>query len=188
MTRESRRTPLLACLSALCATLASAPASEAQEDCTLRASTSWAPEGQPALLVEAFSDGPACAQAVVTLVIRGADGAALYAEAFVAAWNFLLRDADTPDRMEVALRRWIDPHEFNLASAAALPEWPAGSDGPGGEFPFYPAEIYNDRDSYEALRAADLPLYCVVAGAESGLCLVYVDGRIEEVGRQSFPG
>lgn len=182
------RTGTLALAAALCAALPAAPDAAAQEGCTAQAAQTWAAAGQPAFTLEAFASGPTCADAVATLVIRTEDGAALYAEAFVAAWNFMLREATTPAQMEDALQRWIDPAEFNVGSTGALPEWAPDTDRPAGEFPFYPSEIYAYRDSYEELRAANLPLYCVVAGSESGLCVVYLDGRIDEVGRQSFPG
>ena len=175
---------------ALCAVLppAGPAALAASPGCAARATRVWTAKDQPALTVEAFADGPDCARAVVTLVVRQAGGSALWAQAFVAGYNFVLRDGTTTKTMQAALRRWIDPAELHLGSTGALPEWAADAEAPGGEFPFHPSEIYANRDDYEALRREDRPLLCVVSGTESILCAVYEDERIDEVGYQSFPG
>jgi len=168
--------------------LAATGAHAASAGCAARASQVWSAPDQPDLTVEAFSDGPTCAQAVVTIAVRESDGRPAWAQAFVAADNFVLREGSTPRKMQAALQRWLDPAEVQLDSTAALPEWAPDAAGPGGEFPFRPSETYAGRDDYEALREAGLPLLCVVSGNESMVCLIYRDGRLDEVGYQSFPG
>jgi hypothetical protein len=168
--------------------LAGGSALAADNGCAARASRDWSPADQVALTVEATADGPSCALAVVTLAVRAEDGTPVWAQAFVAADNFILREGTAKKAMQSALRRWIGGEESPFASTAALPEWAPDAEAPGGEFPFRPSEVYANRDDYEALRAADLPLLCVVAGGESFLCAVYQDGFIDVVGTQSFPG
>jgi hypothetical protein len=153
------------------------------------ASRSWdlGPE-RPSLTIEVFAIGSTCANATATLVIRDADGMPVWADAFVVAWNFMLRDATSADEMEHALQRWIDPAESSMHSTGALPAWAPEANNPGEEFPFVPSQTYGYREDYESLRAEDLPLFCLVSGGESILCLVHGDGWIDEVGHQSFPG
>jgi hypothetical protein len=101
----------------------------------------------------------------------------------------VLAQAHDQDAMRTALNEWIDPaHNTTMQTTSALPDWPANADAPAsGEFPFYP-ESYVDRDSYIALREADVPLLCYVQGMESMACLALRDGQLEKVGVQSFPG
>lgn len=177
-------------LGAVCLTGALLPGARAsaQEGCAARVSQEWAADG-PSLTLSGFSDGPTCADAVATLVIRAADGAPLWAGTFVATDNFLLRDASSPEAMAAALGEVIDTAVFSASTTATLPEWPDGADRPAaGEFPFYPSELYAYRDNYVALRDAGAPYLCIVAGIESALCVAFYEDRIDEVGIQSFPG
>jgi hypothetical protein len=160
----------------------------AQEGCASSVSQDWTAPGLPGFTIEAFADGPTCADAVAVLVIRDASGAAVWAQAFIAAYNFLLREATTPEAMESALEEWVVTPATSAQTTSSLPEWSADSEQPGGEFPLYPSELYSDRDYYAALRAADAPLLCVISGTESALCVAYTHERIDEVGYQSFPG
>ena len=73
-------------------------------------------------------------------------------------------------------------------STADLPVWPAGADAPdAGEFPFYVEEGF-DRTGYEGMRAADRAMFCYVQGMESLACVAAVDGRLDKIGVQTFPG
>jgi len=155
--------------------------------CRVNASHVWTAEGQE-YTVGASTTGPDCERAVATLVVRDADGRALWTDAFAVEHVFGLRDARDPADMETALRDWVSYENTTMATSSALPEWPQGADGPqNGEFPFYP-EPYFDRDGYTALRALDAPMLCYVQGMESIACLALEGGRLEKVGVQVFPG
>lgn len=156
--------------------------------CDARAANAWT-AGDAQYSVEATSAGPDCARAVATFVVRDASGAPLYAEAHLAQHVMVLADAADAAAMEAALGEWTNPANSTVMnSTAALPDWPARANGPeNGEFPFYPAEGA-DRDSYLALRQANVPLLCYVHGMESMACLALRDGQLEQVGVQTFPG
>jgi hypothetical protein len=189
VTRTAARRLALAVIGCAAVAIGALPSTDAlAAGCAARASQTWSAADQPELTVEAVADGPTCAQAVVTIAVRDGDGAVAWTQAFIAADNFVLREGSTPKTMQAALRRWLDPGQLKLGSTAELPEWAEDAPAPGGEFPFSPSEIFASREDYEALREADRPLLCLVSGNESALCLVYLVGRLDEVGIQSFPG
>jgi ABC-type Fe3+-hydroxamate transport system substrate-binding protein len=163
-------------------------AQTADAGCTIAAANTWQ-AGETAFTIEGVTTGPDCEQAVATLIIRNAEGAAIYAEAHITEEIMTLAPAHDVAAMRTALAEWIDPaNNTTMLSTSALPEWPEDADMPAsGEFPFYPAEGY-DRETYTALRAANLPLYCYVQGMESLACLSYGDNGIEKIGVQAFPG
>jgi len=172
---------------AVCALWGTAPAL-AQDGCVAQAAQEWSAAGR-ALTLSAHADGPTCADAVATLVIRDASGAPLWAHAFVTSWNFQLRDAATPAEMQAALQEWLDSAVSWAATTSTLPQWPEGADRPdGGEFPFYPSEAYSYRDNYMSLRADDVPFLCVVSGSESAWCIAFHPDWADDIGIQSFPG
>ena len=171
--------------------LACTPAEEVDvmsEGCDARAVSEWAAEGA-SYSIEATSVGPDCERAVATLIIRDSSGRPLFANAHLSAQVMTLAAARAPAAMQGALAEWIDPAaNSTMAGSGALPDWPANADAPAnGEFPFYPALGY-DRAGYEDLRAANAPLFCYVQGMESLACVALRDGRIEEIGVQTFPG
>jgi hypothetical protein len=45
-----------------------------------------------------------------------------------------------------------------------------------------------DRDSYEQVRVAKVPVFCYVQGMESLACVVLKDGGMSKIGLQTFPG
>lgn len=159
------------------------------EGCAARATAQWNTSADPNASVEAFTTGPDCARAVATLIVRNGSGAPLYSATHIPSQVMTLAQGSTPQAMQTALAEWIDPaSNTTMQTSAALPEWPANADSPqNGEFPFYPADGYN-RDLYNQVRDANVPLYCYVQGMESSNCLALRDGALEEVGLQSFPG
>ncbi len=148
--------------------------------CTAAARSTW-----QGLAVEAITWGLSCAHAVAAIVIRDADGGVLLSEAAPTKNLFGLNEAKEPAVMETALSEWIGGD--GVATAAQLPEWKAGEEQPGGEFAFYP-EPGVDQASYEALRAAKSPLFCFVQGMESQACFAMINGQLEKIGLQTFPG
>jgi len=163
-------------------------AQTAETGCSLSASNQWQ-AGGTTFTVEGATSGPDCEHAVATLVLRNADGVAIWAEAHITEDIMVLKPAHDVAAMRTALAEWIDPAKnTTMLSTSALPEWPENAEMPeSGEFPFYPAEGY-DRETYTALRAANLPLFCYVQGMESLACLSYGDGGVEKIGVQTFPG
>lgn len=156
--------------------------------CDARAANTWA-VGDAQYAVEATSDGPDCARAVATLVVRDPSGNPLYAETYLAQHVMVLTSATTREAMQTALADWTNPaNNTTMLTTSALPDWPQGEDGPANEeFPFYPEPDYS-RDRYMAIRAEDAPLLCYVQGIESMACLALRNGALEKVGVQTFAG
>jgi hypothetical protein len=99
-----------------------------------------------------------------------------------------LAGAASVDDMQRRLHEWIGAPGAGRDSTGDLPEWPAGADAPAaGEFPFYVSDGW-DRTSYESIRRNDRAMFCYVQGRESEICLAAVDGRLDEIGVQTFPG
>jgi len=160
----------------------------AATDCSLAASANWAPLPGRIYRTEAFSRGPSCAQAVVTLVVRTPDGSVVWADAAPGEHVMTFADVKTRQEMARALADWLSQTSM-FKTTRALPAWPEGAQEPkSGEFPFMP-ESWIDREYYERARAEGLPLFCYIQGMESIACIVLSrDGQMEKIGVQSFPG
>lgn len=165
-----------------------APPPTSVRGCTVTATAPWRSEGAAALEVTASSAGPDCEHAVATIAIRDAAGQVLWADAAPTAHLFGLNDAHDNAAMQTALAQWITSSNHTMETTSALPDWPQGADQPqNGEFPFYPDHDLN-REAYQALRTANVPVFCYVQGMESQACLALQNGQISKVGVQSFPG
>lgn len=167
---------------------ASVVASAQASACNLGAAKAWVPFPGLAFGSEAYSNGPSCAGAVVTIVVRARSGQVLWTDAMPAGQLMTFAEATTPPKMKAALADWLSqPHLFK--SSAFLPEWKKGADAPvAGEFPFYP-EAGVDRDTYMQIRAERQAMFCYVQGMESMACVAIAkDGAATKVGVQSFPG
>lgn len=176
-------------LTGACTFVASNAPQAADAGCAISVSTQWRPLSGTDLTVEAATMGADCTKAVATMVIRNAEGDAIWAEAYGVEHVMVLASAEDRDAMRTALTEWIAPESnTTMQTTGALPEWPANADQPqNGEFPFYPNSDV-DRERYNAIRAANVPMYCFVQGMESTNCLALRDGALESVGAQSFPG
>ena len=137
--------------------------------------------------LQAFSNGPTCAKAVVVFVIRDPSGKIVHAAAHQSEYVLPTKDARTRVQMQAALADWVgaatmaDNHDN-------LPNWPAGMATPAPhEFPFTPDPDISRAD-YLAIKANKTPYFCYVQGMESMRCLVLKDGALEPFGVQSFPG
>jgi hypothetical protein len=179
---------MLVIAGALALLAACAPAEEQDvmsEGCDARGVGAW--EAGETFSVEATTTGPDCARAVATLVIRDSSGAPILAEAYLAEHVMTLASAQDPAAMNTALAEWTTNGTM-MQSTSALPEWPANAEAPqNGEFPFYPSEDFT-RETYQALRAANTPMFCYVQGMESMNCVTIADGGLQSVGVQTFPG
>lgn len=162
--------------------------------CTARTSLDWAPvAGGPSYRIAATAAGSACDAGIATLTVTDGAGATLYTgqHQIEPMTSTVFAESKTPQKLEAALADWIDPQgATQMRTTAALPDWPAGAEGPdAGEFPFYPEEGMS-RDLWLRLRAQDKPLYCFVQGGESMLCLALdaAANMLTPVGVQTFPG
>lgn len=182
----------------LCAGLAGAAAGQAVvdgvPDCVVLAvgEAFVGPDGA-AYAVEATSSGADCQTAALLLAIRGPDGLVLWTDSFAADQMFGFDMATQPDEMAAALELWIEQPGEAPQSTADLPPWtdPAadGPTSPNPEFPFF-ADAWIDGETWEAIRAEGLPLYCYIQGVESIRCVALDPDslRIEPLGVQTFPG
>lgn len=154
---------------------------DAAAACNLGAAKPWKP-----FRTEAFSNGPTCELAVVTLVIRGADGKVLWTDSSAAEHLMTFAGIKTPKDMSAALSDWLTQNP-NRKSTANLPPWKKGAEAPAaGEFPFHPDV---DQETYERIRSEKQALFCYVQGMESEACVaISRDGSVEKVGVQQFPG
>ncbi len=160
----------------------------AADGCSVSASAAWTPSAGQVYRTEAFSNGPTCAQAVVTLVVRAPDGSVAWADAAPGEHVMIFADVKARPEMARALADWLSQDSM-FKTTRALPVWPEGAPEPkSGEFPFMP-ESWIDREYYERTRAEGPPLFCYVQGMESIACIVLSrDGQMEKIGVQSFPG
>lgn len=156
------------------------------EGCDARGVGAWA-AGDTQFSVEATTEGPDCARAVATIVVRNSEGRPIWTESFISEDVMLLAPAQDIAAMNTALGEWTTS-ATTMQSTSALPEWPANAEAPtNGEFPFYPNEGFS-REAYSTMRTNNLPMFCFVQGMESMACLVHGDGGIEHIGVQLFPG
>lgn len=155
--------------------------------CNVSAASRWIVGTTKVLRTEASANGPTCAQAAVTLVIRASDGTALWVDAAPGAQLMTFAGVKTRAQTLNALNDWLRQNP-SFDNTGELGVWRAGRDTPeSGEFAFYPEEGV-DRAAYEALRAARLPMFCYVQGMESLACVVFQNGQVGKIGVQTFPG
>jgi hypothetical protein len=178
------------------AKLSPLPAPPDVAGCAMRAQAPWTRAGDGWRVV-GDAKGADCPNAEVTIYLVDPAGGVARTDTFKAAdLRAVFGDAaEKPamDRasMSAALSAWIAPNDDQLFKHTGdLPPWatarsePAGA---GGEFPFRPEEG-TSRAAYEKQRAANLPMFCYVQGAESMRCVVVEKGVLRSIGLQSFPG
>ena len=167
----------------------------ASATCNVAVSKPWA---KTSVHIEAFSNGPDCARAVVALVVRDAKGMALYhfmakAEDVGIFTSLAPAPVTNVPKMRAALNDWLlaagNSKQDRLGS---FPKWKVGADGPAtmppAEFPFT-VNSGVSREDYSKWQKDNLPVFCFVQGIESQNCLILTrDGVVKEVGIQSFPG
>jgi hypothetical protein len=125
--------------------------------------------------ITATSDGPTCAQAVVTLVVRNARGDPLWALASTY-YDMTAGGAPPPgaapatlDDVDRFLRGWARVTEMR---SSGLPQWREGAATLTESAETFAYETPFERETYESLRAQDLPMICYAAGVEASQCLV----------------
>ncbi len=147
---------------------ASACARSATQDVT------WTTEGAPDTITTR-SDGPTCAQAIVTFSARNSNGDPLWA--FASTYYDLTAGgvppegapAVTNEQMDTFLAGWAD---VTLQRSGELPEWREGFDTLSASAQTFSYDTPFDRETYEMLRARNLQMICYAAAVEGSQCLI----------------
>lgn len=151
----------------------------AQPDgCFAEASRDWSAVGSQYYVIEAEAHGATCREAVATVRINARDGARLFEHSYPTAQVTL---AFAPMSDQSALRNELEEWIVNTAeppTANTLPAWPSGAARPPG---FQPAAGVT-RNSYEAARGAQGPLFCYPDGGESNACVAMAGDRATLLG------
>lgn len=167
---------LLAAAIALSACGRNAPTQSA-EGCARSATheVTWSTE-DAADTITTRSDGPTCAQAVVTFVARNSAGDPLWT--FASTYYDMTSGGIPPEgapevtneQMDTFLAGWADVTEER--TAAFLPEWREGVATLSASAQTFSYDTPFDRDTYEMLRSRDLKLICYAAAVEATQCLI----------------
>lgn len=169
---------LLTSLALLSLTACSRPAETQTASGCARGAThevAWSNASSPDV-VTATSSGPTCGQAVVTLVLRRANGDPLWA---FASTHYTLNAGDSPPPeglpavsdadMDRFLAGWADLTEMR---SGELPEWRADAASLTESATTFSYDTPFDRDVYENMRGRNLPMVCYAAAAEGSRCLI----------------
>jgi len=134
----------------------------------------WSAEGSPDAITTS-SQGPSCAQAVVTFVARNAAGDPLWA--FSSTYYDMTFGGIPPEgvdpvsdeQMDTFLAGWAEVSEQR---SSELPEWREGFDNLSASAQTFSHDTPFDRETYEMLRARDLKMICYAAAVEASQCLI----------------
>lgn len=154
------------------------PAGAEAAGCFAETSRDWSAVGSQYYVIEAEARGATCREATATLRITSQQGALLFEQAYPTAQVPL---AFAPNSDQTALRNELEEWTVNTADPATadtLPAWPRGAERPPG---FRPAAGVT-RNSYEAVRGAQGPLYCYPDGGESNACVAMAGDRATLLG------
>jgi hypothetical protein len=161
---------------ALCACVQREPRERAADGCAQSATheVTWSSETQPDTIT-ARSDGPTCAQAVVTFTVRNHAGDPLWA--FASTYPKMTSGglppqgapAVTKEEMDAFLANWAD---VTLARSGTLPEWTDGAASPSDSVGELAYSTPISREEYQALRQRNLPQICYAAGTTATQCLI----------------
>ncbi|GAN00116.1 hypothetical protein U91I_03781 [alpha proteobacterium U9-1i] len=154
-----------------------APAASTSTSACAREATheiSWSSE-DAADIVTASSSGPSCAQAVVTLIARDADGDPLLA--FSSSYYDLTAGGVGPEgpaavsdeQMDTFLQGWAN---VSLMPSSELPEWREGAATLTESVQGFSYDTPFGREAYEMLRTSGQTLLCYAASAEGSQCLI----------------
>lgn len=148
----------------------------ATESCARTAAheVTWSQDGAPDVITTA-SSGPSCKQAIVTWTLRNAQGDALWVHAgtFYDMTAGGAPPADAPavsnEQMDVFLNGWAD---VTTNHSGELPEWKEGVASLSESVQGLSYDTPFDRETYEAMRARNLPQLCFAAAVEGSQCLI----------------
>lgn len=134
----------------------------------------WSTEGAEDTIT-ASSEGPTCAQAVVTLVVRTSTGDPLWV--FASTYYDMTSGGIPPEgapavtdaQMDTFLTGWAD---VTLQRSGELPEWREGVASLSASAQTFSYDTPLDREAYEAMRARNLQMICYAAAVEATQCLL----------------
>lgn len=167
---------LMAAALALSACTLSTNTAENADGCARTAThnVTWSTEGAEDTITTR-SDGPTCAQAVVTFVARNSAGDPLWA---FATTYFDMTSGGIPpegapaitnEQIDTFLAGWAD---VTLQRSGELPQWREGFDSLSASAQTFSYDTPFDRETYEMLRARNLPMICYAAAVEATQCLI----------------
>lgn len=167
---------LLLGLAALALSACGQPTSDtSQTACSLSATheVTWTSETPD--VVTASASGPSCAQAVVQFVVRNGAGDPLWA--FASTYYDMSAGGIPPEgappvsdeQMNTFLAGWADVTEMR---SGELPEWREGVATLTESATTFAYDTPFDRETYEVLRARNLPMICYAAAVEASQCLI----------------
>ncbi|MBL8547858.1 MAG: hypothetical protein JNL81_15435 [Hyphomonadaceae bacterium] len=152
------------------------PSTRTAEGCarTVTHEVTWSAEGAPDT-VTTRADGPTCTQAVVTFTLRDARGDPLWA--FASTYYDMTSGGIPPEgappvsneQMDAFLTGWAD---VTSMKSSELPEWREGVATLTESATTFAYDTPFDRETYEAMRARDLPIICYAAAVEATQCLI----------------
>lgn len=123
------------------------------------------------------SEGPTCAQAAVVFVARNANGDPLwtFASTYFDMTSGGIPPEDAPtvsdEQMDEFLAGWVN---VSATTSNTLPEWREGVATLTESATTFAYDTPFDRETYEMLRARNLPMFCYAAAVEATQCL-FVD-------------
>ncbi len=134
----------------------------------------WSSETAPDTITTR-SEGPSCAQAVVTFVARNAGGNPLWT--FASTYYDLTAGGVAPENTPVVSGEQMDAFLAGWANVTAstsntLPEWREGVATLTESATTFSYDTPFDRETYEMLRARNLRMICYAAAVEATQCLV----------------
>ena len=165
----------LALLLAACSPPRAATQSAAAAECVRTATrdVTWSDASAPDK-VTARAEGPTCAQVVVQLTIRNANGDPLWTVASTYYDMTIGGHSDapaavTPDQVDRFLASWVD---VTINHSGELPEWREGEANLSASANGLSYNTSLDREMYEGLRQRNLPQLCFAAAADASQCMV----------------
>jgi len=168
-----------AVIAALALTLAacSPPAQNAATaGCTRTTSheVEWSTAGAPDM-ISTSSQGPTCAQAIVTFVVRNSQGDPLWA--FASTYYDMTTGGIAPEdapavsdeRMDEFLAGWAN---VTSSRSSTLPQWREEVATLTESASVFAYDTPFERETYEMLRRSDLPMICYAAAVDATQCLI----------------
>lgn len=168
-----RRAIILAAFAlSACGQPANAPSTQA---CARTATHEVAWSSDTPDVITTSSQGPTCAQAVVTFVARNSSGDPLWA--FASTYYDMTFGGIPPEgaptvtdeQMDTFLAGWAD---VTTMASNELPEWREGVETLSASAQTFSYDTPFDRETYEMLRARNLPMICYAAAVETSQCLI----------------
>ncbi|ANP47453.1 hypothetical protein [Candidatus Viadribacter manganicus] len=134
----------------------------------------WTTEGAPDTITTR-SEGPTCAQAAVTFVARDSAGNPLWT--FASTYYDMTAGGIPPEgapaisdeQMDTFLAGWAD---VSTMHSGELPEWREGVATLTQSATTFAYDTPFERETYEMLRARNLPMICYAAAVEATQCLL----------------